>query len=209
MKFLLKTFSFFVFLISTNAFAYYNIHDTGDILSRGKRNIIGQTQLILDSGTKANVTAAYDWPINDSSQIRSFIGVGDTFHLGVKYKWVPVPDYDTQPAMGAIFGAQFANVDSEVEVSLSASALFSKKYDFKKLGKHNLYVAPTASVVISDGDTKVPLQLIGGTMFKLKKFKNAYLTTELGLEVAKSFSYISVGFIVNFDEFEGLRLKQY
>lgn len=195
-------------LLGSNAFAYYEVMDTGDILPTQNRAVMTQAQMAFGSNLKSNVVGSYDWPLDDSSQIRTFIGLGETFHIGGSYKWMPVPDYQKQPAMGVIFSGHFAQPSSSSEFALSAAGMFSKYVQTQKLGTHNLYVSPKLSLQFYDGNSNLPLQLVGGTQFDLKQFKNAKINAEIGFNLSKSFNYIAVGFVVEYNEFDGLTLQK-
>ncbi len=204
-----KTLLLFIFFTSNQALSYYTTHDTGDILPKDQREVFSHIQFFTSEGLKTNIMAGYDWPSNQnpSAQYRAQIGLGHSLSAAIKYKWVPIPDYENQPSMGGIFSAQVAMPSSQTEFTLTASPLLSKRYD-TNIGVNNFYASLPVSVQFYDGATNVPIQLIGGTFFKLDDYENLHFTAEIGVGLTKSFNYISLGMTLNFNKSDGIKIKK-
>ena len=197
----------FIISLSPSLWAYYSFHDSGHILPLEDRAVTTHVQFVPTENLQSNVVANYDWPLDSEVQLRSFMSLGNTFAAGIKYKWVPIPDYDKQPAMGLTFGGHFAQPSTSTEFALSFAPLISKEQS-TPFGPQNLYAALPVSLQFYSGETRWPVQVIGGTFFKLKQYKNMKVTAEVGLDISNSFNYISVGVSIDYNEFDGFKVHQ-
>lgn len=190
---------------SFSAQALYSTLDTGDVLGENKMEVSAETQFITDRDTGINLIARFDRGYRDDSQIRGLIGIGTTdFHIGGYYKWVPIPDYDNQPAVGLIGGIIYARHQEMNELSLRFAPIVSKKIKTEQIGEVTPYVSLPIGLRSFNEETEFPVQFELGTRYKHPNLNKVKFNAELGFNVRKAFTYVSVGLIMDFDEDYGI-----
>ena len=195
-------------LMGLSAQAYYSTMDTGNILEKGKYKFHLETQFITSNDTGLNINGYFDMGLTEDSGIRGIIGVGTTdFHIGGFYKWAPIPDMDTQPAMGLLLGVTYASFSGVNNLSLRLHPIISKTFKVE-IGE----IIPYGSIPIgilsisNDRGIDIPIQLALGTELKTLNWKNITFMAEINFDIQKSFSYFGLSANIDFDE-EGIYLE--
>lgn len=180
---------------SLPAQSYLSTFDTGHILPQNTYKLGFEAQL----GNSSNFTSRFDHPLNESSSLRALLGTGDVLlHAGVQWKWVPIPDYDVQPAIGLITGViygQKARIDTW---TLQAHPFISKEYEWPE-GSVTPYLASPIGLAFSEGVVKTPLHIVLGSEWKLSRFKKVKFLSELGFRLDQSETYFSFGTSIEWD----------
>lgn len=190
------------------AHAYYSTMDTGDLLERDNYKLGIETQFITDSPSGMNVVGRFDSFFSSDSNVRAIMGFGSTdFQLGGYYKWVPIPDIDNQPAIGLLAGVLYATDQGINELSLRFHPLISKKYGLEMGGDITPYASIPFGIRSVDGTTDVPVQFEMGAQLKTAKFEKVLFVGEVGFDISKAFTYISIGATLQFDEYNGIEFK--
>jgi hypothetical protein len=180
--------------MSSNAFAYQSVFDTGEIVPAGKYRVMGELQYLGDP-SGLNLTAGMDAGVNESSNIRAVAGVGSVnLYAGVFYKWVPFPDTDTQPAIGIMGGGTWARYDGENYPGIRIQPIVSKKID-TEFGFINPYASLPFGVISGPRNNTFPFQFVVGTDWKPVDVENFSFLLEVGLNVNESASYVSTGLL--------------
>jgi hypothetical protein len=207
-----KYYASFVLLLaalgfSPSSWAFYSTMDTGDLLEVGKYRLGAESQFITNEDTGVNGIARFDFGFNEEANVRAELGFGTTdIHIGGYFKWVPIPDYENQPAIGLTTGLLFAQYEGETELSLRLHPIISKGFavDFGK-------ITPYASLPIGlrtyDHDTDVPVQLTLGSDLFFQEINLWHFKGEVGFDVSKAFTYLSIGASLDFDEENGISFR--
>lgn len=210
----LYTFSLIAtFILTLPSYAYYSTMDTGDLLRQGNHKVSAETQFITDKGSGANFVGRFDSGLTFDSNIRGMIGFGTTdFHIGGFYKWVPIPDIDNQPAIGLLAGVLYARDDGLNELSVRLHPLISKMFplDFGDLTPYaSLPIGLRSQDKKADRSSKVdvPVQIAAGAQLKTLHFERLLFNLELGFDINKAYTYISLGVSLLFDDEEGLIIR--
>lgn len=192
-------------LSSINSWAYYALHDSGEIQPEGKYNSLINSQFVTTGSVRVNLTGQFDIPLNSESQARLFVGTGDSrFHIGGGYKWIPIPDYENQPALGLSAKAMFAQPTSSSEIVIIVSPIISKNFE-TPIGINNFYASLPVSIRFHEGNTDYPIQLVGGTFWQPTQYENVKFGMEIGFELDKSFNYLSFVMTVGYDKENGFK----
>lgn len=187
-------------LLPAPAQAYFSTLDTGEVTNQGSYRVILEPQFILNKYDGVNLVGRFDTGITDDQAVRAIVGFGEVdFQMGGMYKWVPFPDADGQPAIGGSAGVLYARVADETEFSLRFHPFVSKRFE-TEVGDLTPFVSLPLGVTTRDDDTFVPVQLAAGSEWKTLHWENLRFMAELGLNVSKSFSYISFGLVYEFDD---------
>ncbi len=186
-------------ILSQEVFAYRTNMDTGDLVGTNHYRLQLETQFITNNDTGANLISKFDTHLSEDADVRALVGVGTTdVHVGGLLKWVPIPDTDTQPAIGLVGGLLFAHYEGKSEVSLLGTPLVSKGFNVS-FGQ----VTPFASLPLSlksyGSDTDITLQLAVGLEAKFTNLSGFRFRSEAGFDLANSFSHITVGAAYDYD----------
>ncbi len=211
----MRTFGFFiavagaVMMASSPAKAYFSTIDNGDLVAPGAYQVSLEPQLIFNQYDGFNAIGRFDTGIDHQSSARALLGVGKVdFQIGGFYKIVPFPDTATQPAIGADMGVIVARVGGETETSLRFHPLTSKRFE-TEVGDLTPYASLPIGVTWRSGnDTTIPVQIVGGTEFRTLAHPNLSYFAELGVNLNKSFSYLSAAIAYRFDDATMRRVNQ-
>ncbi|MCC7405947.1 MAG: hypothetical protein IT288_16260 [Bdellovibrionales bacterium] len=198
-------------LVAVKANALYSIMDTGDLLPEGQFRANVETQFITDGDDGVNFNGRFDTWFRDDANLRGVVGFGTTdIYLAAFYKWVPFPDVEGQPAIGVAGGLAYARFDVEDEtigeLSIRVHPLISKKFA-TEYGDFTPYGSLPFGVASREGDMELPLQIVGGVEWKTLEWQKLTFSAEVGFDVSKAFSYISLGAQLYFDGENGLTLE--
>ena len=189
-----------VLLVSTLAHAYYSTMDTGELVNRDAWKAMLEAQGVFNRYDGANVVGHAETGLTPESSVEGLLGFGTTdYQLGGFYKFVPFPDVEGQPALGGKAGFILAHVDHKEEASFRFHPLISKQLD-TDIGKVTPYASIPFGITIRGSDTYCPVQIEAGAEWKIPDNENFRVSGELGINLNKSFSYISIGLAYLFDD---------
>jgi len=192
---------FFALLVSTHStFAYQSVLESTELPRENEYRAGFGPQLKLTDGSGFNFTAYFDTLVNNSSSLRVHAGLGDTdFYTGASYKWIPIPDFENQPGIGARFGAIYGREGSESLVSMRVDPMISKRLEIDG-GIIVPYGALGISVTTFKSKTTTAYSLVAGSEFRPDQYSNVFYGGEMGVDVKDSFSYIAGFVTIELDE---------
>lgn len=194
--------------VSSTSHAYLEFAETGDIVPRGTYKVGLGPQIRMSDGSGVNISAYAESGFRDDLGWRAHVGTGDTdFYFGASVKWVPIPDYENQPAIGLRGDMAFAN-DNRVTTSVFRIApLISKGFQ-----TDYVYFTPYAALPLgtasTDGGSVTFTQLALGSDIKVDEWRDILFNVELGSNISKAFSYLSLNFFYFFDSGDGLKVRR-
>ena len=185
---------------SSLSFAFFSTMDTGDILAPSQYTFTSEAQMVSSGEDGGNFRFHLDQAFDDSSQWRLTLGTGvNNYQASALFKWVPIPDYEQQPAIGLIGGLSFVELNNQSLVALQLKALVSKNF-VTEYG----YVSPYASLNLAFELSNVldgsPAQLVAGSRYRSEDWQQSFILAELGFEISNAFSYLSIGFQYDFHD---------
>lgn len=199
---LLKTATAFlctVFILQP-AHALFSVVDTGTLVAPGSYQATFEPQFILSRYSGLNVVGRLDTGLNESSSVRGIIGVGIIdFEFGGFYKYIPFPDTETQPAIGGEIGVIYGRVNRSNILSIRFNPLVSKSFG-SDIGKITGYGSVPFGITSWENESTVPVQLVAGAELVPTNLKYMSFFTEVGLNVANAFNYVSFAVSYRFDE---------
>ncbi|MEK2645249.1 hypothetical protein [Bdellovibrio sp. BCCA] len=178
--------------LSSSAHAYLSIAESGEIVPAGMYQVGVEPQLLMNKGGGANFDVFFDTHINDATSARITMGAGAVdFNAFVSAKWMPFPDVENQPAMGLRVGAGLARDEDENLLQLQVAPLVSKKFD-TEYGLAVPYLAVPFTFLNTKEENTVASNLTVGSEFHYADWNQVTLGGEVGLDLNKSYSYISI-----------------
>lgn len=178
--------------LSSQAHAFMSMAESGELVPMGSYQVGFEPQLLTDKDSGGNFNLLLDAPLNDSTSARVVLGGGTIdFNAFASVKFVPFPDVDKQPAMGIRLGAGIARNEDDNILQLQAAPLLSKKYD-TEYGLAVPYFAIPFTFLNTKDENFVATNLAVGSEFHYHEWNNVTLGGEIGLDLNKSWSYISI-----------------
>lgn len=195
-------------LASSTAYGYLEIAESGDITPNGtfKAGVGPQIRMTDPYGT--NLTGYLESGIREDLSWRATLGGGETkFFLGGSLKWIPFPDLENQPAMGARADLNFASADNVTATTFRIAPLLSKGMATEYV-YFTPYVALPIGIASASGTTTVFSQLVLASDISINDAKDWLFNVELGSNLSKSFSYFSLNVFYYFDAKEGIKVNR-
>jgi hypothetical protein len=188
-------------LFSSSSYAYFTVGESGELPKPGTYRIGAEPQIVFDDGG-FDLSAFADTLLGPDGSIRGQMGVGETnFDAGVSYKWIPIPDYGNQPAVGGKAEVDWANRKSGGWTSFRIMPLVSKKFE-TDYGLMTPYAALPIGLNSAPWGSVTTIQLAGGSEFRNPDYPRWMYSAELGLNLNNAFTYISGNVTYFLDESE-------
>ena len=183
--------------------AFLTLAETGEIIPMDTYRVGVGGQIRLSDGNGANAVGNFDAAINEESSYRLNMGFGETdFFIGGSYKWIPIPDYNKQPAMGLRFGGLYARPKSVNYFALRVDPLISKKFS-TDYGILTPYGAIPVMLAFVDSKNELQAQITAGAEFKPNDNDKWIFGSEVGVNAKDSFSYFLITVSYLLDEVKG------
>lgn len=171
----------------------------GEILPADKWRGGLSLQGVLNGNDGINMAGHFDIGINDSTEVLLEAGTGATDFFGsLKFKYVPFPDYQRQPAIGFILGTTVLSEGGDSTTFINLKTLASKRFD-TDFGPMTPYAALSLNLALSKSYKEDPLHLIVGGKYAPPDWPNTFIHAEIGLDVADAFNYIAGYVTYEFD----------
>ena len=181
----------FFALVSSPAFAFLSLNESGEITPPGIYKLGVEPQIRLSNGSGGNLGVFIDSAINDDWSWRAQMGTGDTdFWAAGSAKWVPIPDYQNQPAIGLRMEANIGREDNESFSVLRVAPLVSKGYD-TDIGKITPYAALPIGLFASKGSSDSISQFVIGSEGRFEQTPDFLFSAEIGFNMSRTFSYLA------------------
>lgn len=180
-------------LMPSFAYGYFSTIDTADPVEVGKYRFTGEGQLSIQPHRLGHTNIKFDTGLDEASSFRGVLGTGALMPIewGLFHKWNPIPDNDNQPGIALISGAVLSRHGDTGTFTLRVQPLVSKRFEIE-MGAITPYASIPLNATWTNGNVTYPIQFAAGGSLMPTKWPNVTLWTELGLNVADSFSYISV-----------------
>ncbi|NUN06022.1 MAG: hypothetical protein HUU57_09685 [Bdellovibrio sp.] len=201
-----KYFVLGLFLSSTfsaTSHAYLSIAESGELPAPGKYQFGIEPQLLTNHGGGANVNVFVDTALNDATSARFTMGAGSVdFNAFASVKWMPFPDVDQQPAMGFRLGAGLARDEGENLLQVQVAPIVSKKFD-TEYGLTVPYLAVPFTFLNTKESNTTASHVAIGSEFHHPDWNQMILGGEVGIELNKAYSYISIFATFPFESSKG------
>lgn len=191
--------------------AYMAFMQTGDIPEPGHYQISSHLQFAASEIDGITLAGRGESRLTEATTLFTSVGFGAIkFMAGFGLKWVPYPDFEQQPALGATFSVWYGYNEWQItvppsetsEVSLRVTPFASKKYQVE-FGELNAYVALPFGATDRERGSRYPIHLVAGFAAHNPEHKQIAFTGEIGLNLHDAFNYFTVGAAYDFDPEKG------
>lgn len=179
------------------------VNETAELLPENYYKLGLAPQLIISDGGGFNMGAFADVHVTQDIDGRISLGGGETdFWTQVSAKWVPFPDVDKQPAMGARAAIIYSRDESLNAVGFQIAPIISKKAD-TQYGNMIPYVSLPVTWFSTKQKSYVTSQFtLGAEWFPLE---DKHIGAEFNLNLDNTFSSFSVYFSFPFEGSTGYK----
>lgn len=181
----------FLVLMAQTSNAFLSLSESGDLLTDGQLRIGLEPQFRISDGGASNFSLFLDSALREDMNWRLLVGTGDTdLVFQGSLKWIPVPDYQKQPALGLRTDVALGRDSDETFWTLRLVPLMSKQVDTDYV-LFTPYIAPTLGFTGVKGTSTTFSQLILGSEIRPHELERWAFSAELGTNISKSFSHLA------------------
>lgn len=192
-----------IFSSSQSLAAFLTLSESAELINEGHYRLGVAPQLRLSDGNGFNVGFYVDGAISEEMNWRGLIGGGTTdYFMQGSVKWIPVPDYDKQPALGGRLMVFYARDNDLDFTGLQLTPMISKQVN-SEYGLLTPYAGLPISYIGNSKKTVTALQLSVGTELNLEK--NRQVGAEFNLNLNDSVTSVVVFFAFPFDNSTGYK----
>lgn len=174
--------------------AYLSINETGELTPQGEQRLGFTPQFLMTDGSGANFGIFAEAGTSESTSSRVLLEGGDVnFNAFASLKYVPFPDIDNQPAIGVRVGLGLAREGSQNNLYAQVTPLASKMID-TQLGTFIPFAALPFDFNSTKEENFMSNRLVVGSEFRNPEETNMHFGAEVGFELNRSFSYVSLYF---------------
>jgi hypothetical protein len=180
--------------LTAPAWAYFSTVTTADVVPQGKFELGFAPQFVLTKRSGVNLVGRADYGLSESTSVRGLIGFGNIdFQTGGFFKWSPIPDLKGgQPGMAIMGGVLYARDHDEGELSFRVHPIISKNMD-TDFGSMTPYASIPFGLTTVDSKSVFPVQAVIGSEIELTDWTTGRIISEIGFNLNKAFSYITIG----------------
>jgi hypothetical protein len=175
---------------SQKSLAYLTVGESCELIRPGQY-LVGAEPQIDFTNSGFNIGAFAGAPYGNDGSLRAKVGFGYiNFETALSYKWVPIPDYEKQPAIGVKAEAGYANKNGTSTSTLRVMPIVSKKFETEN-GLFVPYGSLPLNFIFGPNGNNTGYQLVGGTEFTHPDIPNWMFSAELGANLGSSITYVS------------------
>lgn len=195
-------------LSSSSSLAYLTVGESADVTPKGVYKLGVEPQVRLSEGSGANLSVFVDSGIQEDLSWRVSLGTGETdLSANASIKWVPYPDFEKQPAIGIRGDFGLGREASETFTTVRVGPVISKQMPTDEV-LFTPYLAVPMGMLAFQGKSETFAQLALGSDIHVNDWKAGMFNVELGANLNRAFSYISLNFVYLMNEGEGFKLRR-
>lgn len=188
-----------VSLFAQSSHAYLSLLESGELTPSGVSQVGLSPQFLLSNGGGTNMSAYLDRSLHESVSMRASLGTGNTdLWAGLSLKWMPIPDFKEQPAIGLRTGFNIVRKNDESLFVVQLTPLVSKKYEVEA-GQIVPFAGLNTNIENSKKNDSTSFQLIAGAEYNNPNWNSVKVAAELGMNMSKSFTYFATSVSIPID----------
>jgi hypothetical protein len=193
-------FSFFVFLWSLNTWSYLSILESGEPVRKKNLHLGFSPQFTTGHNSGNNGVFFLRTGLDSGRDFTVQLGGGLVdFWSTVATRWVPIPDYHNQPAIGLRFDATLSRMYHNNVGILRLAPFISKRFQ-TNVGHIEPYAYLPLGLKIQEGRYDNLSSLVIGSKVQVEDLRPVYFYVESGFNSRNSLSYFSLGIFSAFSK---------
>jgi hypothetical protein len=194
----------FFFFFTSHSFAFLGVNETAELIPAGQYRVGYIPQNYLGNGGGLENGMFLDIPIDQDINSRVELGFGVTdFWASGSIKWIPIPDYQNQPAMGLRGKIILAREMTDSFFNTQITPMLSKKYKTDR-GTFIPYTGLPITLIYENStkNTNTTQFCFGSEWVVSPKFQ---MGAEIDLSISGDTNMLSLYFNFQFDERIGFK----
>ena len=190
-------------LLLTPCLSHAAIFDSADILPSNSAagGVFGE--ILLSDPTSEGVEIHGRYGLSEAWNVKGIIGFGSKnkkFRFGGEAIYSILPDWEGQVGLSALGSLMYINRQEGGGVQFRVAPMVHKKLETWADLPATLYISLPLYFEARGGKYTTGSQFVLGSLFDLNEASRSYLSTEVGIRLAKAESYVMVGFGYRFGE---------
>lgn len=198
---MLKLVTIFLSCVFTSipSWAYLTILESGEPLTKSELHLGFAPQFMLDDHTGSNGVINIRTGLDEGRDFSVQLGGGNIhFWTSLSTRWIPIPDYDDQPAIGFRFDVTLSKIASESDGAIRVAPFASKRFR-SDTGHIEPYVYLPIGLRVSGGTYDNLSSFVVGSQFMIEDLRPVFFYGETAFNIKNSVSYFTIGIFSTFD----------
>ena len=197
-KIYLHILGFSFLLLTEGAQAYLSILDSGEPVAKGRIHAGIAPQIFVGESQGGEGIFWLKTGLDEGRDLTLQAGFGEIdFWTQLATRWIPIPDYENQPAIGLRFDITLARDQNYSHGVLRLAPFFSKRFR-SETGHIEPYVYLPFGLRIQEGSYTSLSQFIVGSQLALEDLRPVYFYAEIGANLRQAPAYFSIGIASHF-----------
>lgn len=180
-------------------YAYLSIMESGEPVQAGDYHIGFAPQFVTDVDGASNAVFNLRTQINSGQDLSLQVGSGHTrIWSTLASRWVPIPDVQSQPAIGIRYDITLAQQHNLSNGVLRLAPFISKRFR-TEAGHLEPYAYLPMGISINNDQTQHLSSLTIGTQLQVEDLRPIYFYVESGINLKGTHSYFLVGIFSIFE----------
>ena len=193
------SFVFLALMASPSSWAYLTILESGEPLTRSEMHIGFAPQFLTGDTAGSNGGVTLRTGLDEGRDFSLQVGGGKVqFWTTLATRWIPIPDYRDQPAIGLRFDVTMARMSDSNTGVLRAAPFVSKRFK-TDVGYLEPYAYLPLGMTLQNGTYDNVSSLTLGSQLMLEDLRPIFFYGEVGLNLKNSVSYFTIGIFSTFD----------
>jgi len=195
----LVTLFFLSAFISYPSWGYLTVLESGEPLTKSEMHIGFAPQFMSGDRTGSNGVLNLRTGLAEGQDFSAQLGGGDIhFWTTLSTRWIPIPDYDDQPAIGLRFDVTIAKIGSENSGAIRVAPFTSKRFR-SDVGHIEPYIYLPIGLSILGGTYDNLSSLVVGSQLMIEDLQPVFFYGETAFNMKNSVSYFTIGIFATFD----------
>lgn len=195
----LVTFILATLSLCTPGWSYLTIQESGEPVPQNQLHLGFSPQFLLARESGSNGMLTLRTGLDEGRDFSFQLGGGyNNFWSTLSTRWIPIPDYNDQPAIGFRFDVTLAHLNGVSNGSFRLAPFVSKRLR-TDVGHLEPYLYLPIGLNVQQGRYDNLSSFVLGSQVQIEDLRPIYLYGEAGFNLKNSVSYFTIGIFSTFD----------
>jgi len=186
-------------LCSVPVWSYLTILESGEPLTTSEMHLGFAPQFMSGGFEGSNGVLSLRTGLDEGRDFSLQIGGGDVnFWTSLATRWIPIPDYDDQPAIGLRFDVTLSRFQDINRGVIRLAPFISKRFR-TDVGHLEPYAYLPLGMTVQSGRYDNLSSMVLGSQLQIEDLRPVFLYGETAVNMKNSVSYFTVGIFSTFD----------